>query len=145
MSQQTYSDGTPVNHNEKSVSQWADEEWKQFESQADVEYKKIDQAIDNFNKFIEQTRIYNDGHGLLRLRYDEIQIAKIAKLKERIKAKTEKIDILTKERDALETECADLVSDQNVAGTETKTGPVVPEATSKSKDSSAKTPPAKKK
>ncbi len=59
----------------------------------------------------------------------EKSVAKITKLKERIQAKTLKIDKLTEERTSLETECMELVVDQSVAGTETKTEIFVPGAT----------------
>ncbi len=77
----------------------------------------------------------------------EKSVGKVTKLKERIKVKNAKIEKITKERDALENEVADLVSDQNVAGTETKTEPFVPgkAAEGDKKDDNKKTPPAKKK
>ncbi len=75
-------------------------------------------------------------------------VTKVAKLKERIKTKNEKIERLTKERDALETEVADLASDENVSGTVTKTEPFVPTKEAPAgdqKNDNKKTPPAKKK
>jgi uncharacterized protein YlxW (UPF0749 family) len=55
----------------------------------------------------------------------ERNAAKIAKLKERIKAKNDKAQKLNDEVTALNTECADLMSDQNVAGVIKKVEPFV--------------------
>ena len=64
--------------------------------------------------------------------------AKIVKMKERIESKMRKISKLSEEVSGLEAECADLQSDMNVEGTETKTETFVPGSAGESKD------PAKK-
>lgn len=53
-------------------------------------------------------------------------VGKIVKLKERMKTKNDKLERITKERDALKTEIEALEVDQPVEGTETKTETFVP-------------------
>lgn len=94
----------------------------------------IENAIKNLEEALEKKK------AIMR----EKSVGKIAKLEERIKVKTEKIDRFTKEREALKNEVADLTSDQNVAGAENKAETFVPEKDAKNaKDSTAKNPKKK--
>jgi predicted transcriptional regulator len=91
---------------------------------------KMENTIKNMEETLEKKK------ALMR----EKSAAKVTKLRERIKTKQAKIEKLTKEVTTMETECADLVGDQSVAGTETKTETFVPPGESKdAKDSTAKT------
>jgi cell division protein FtsB len=100
-------------------------------------------TIDNTIKNMEDTLAKKKAERAER------QTAKVAKLKERIETKMRKISKLSEEVSAMETECADLQSDLNVEGVETKTEPFVPESAGESTDPNKKDPekrtPAKKK
>jgi hypothetical protein len=75
------------------------------------------------------------------------QEAKLRKLKERVEVKMRNISKLSEEVSAMESECAEIQSDLNIAGTETKTEVFTPDGTedTKKKVSENKPPPAKKK
>ncbi len=94
-------------------------------------------GIENTIKKMEET--LEKKKAVLR----EKSVGKIAKLKERIKVKNDKLERITKERDALENEVADLTSDENVKGVEQKTETFIPGKEKESKDSSAKNPKKK--
>jgi predicted RNase H-like nuclease (RuvC/YqgF family) len=99
----------------------------------------IDNTIENMEKTLAKKKEERKARN----------VAKIRKLKERIETKMRKISKLSEEVSAMETECADLQSDMNIEGTETKTEPFVPESAGESTDPNKKDPekrtPAKKK
>ena len=76
----------------------------------------------------------------------ERSAGKVVRLKERIETKLAKIAKLSEQVSAMETEAADLISDENVAGVETKTETFVPSkaAEGDKKDDNKKTPAGKR-